>query len=259
MNSVWNQTAIVLRLFLLLGLFGCTPLLADAALNIVEYRDVISDSGPEQFANHTLQFTLNTDVSPGGMIEITPPNGFTVIDSPTFAERNVELYVNGIPRTSDVVAAPGVDQVEFIAGSPGFFRYTLAPDSNIDAGSRLELRIGNHTTESLLPVENFSTSTGTTTTPGDEFPIQNSAQLGRHDVKLEIYDGGLVARANFVIFLNRKVLIPSTDTTETVPPYRFNPAPTSTVGGTTISVEISLQTDEFSICRFSTAARYCLW
>jgi hypothetical protein len=61
-----------------------------------------------------------------------------------------------------------------------------------------------------------------------------------------------VADADFVIFLNEKVNIPNTDTTEVIPPYRFNGAPTSTVGGTTLNVEISLETDEFAICRYDT-------
>jgi hypothetical protein len=45
--------------------------------------------------------------------------------------------------------------------------------------------------------------------------------------------------------------MPNIDTTEEIPPFRFNPAPTSSVGGTTLSVEISLETDEFAFCRYS--------
>ncbi|USN92163.1 MAG: hypothetical protein H6782_04795 [Candidatus Nomurabacteria bacterium] len=221
------------------------------ALNISEYKDRLSDSGPGEYSNHTIEFLLNTNVSPGGVIEITPPGGFDIIASSTFAERNVELYVNGTPRISSTAPSPGVDMVEITTGSPGLIRYTLAPDSGITSGSRLQFRIGNHTSTALIPVTSFSTSTGTTTTQGDVEPIQNSMTLGVHEVNVEIYDGGLVANEEFIIFLNEKVTVPNVDTTETVPPFRFNGAPTSTVGGTTLNVEISLETDELAICKFS--------
>lgn len=223
-----------------------------AARNILEYKDVLTDSGPGEYSNHTIEFVLNTDVDPNSFIEITPPGGFTVLATSTFAERNVQLWVDGVPRTAAASAAPGVDKIEITTGSPGFFRYTLAPDFSISAGSRLQFRIGNHTSIALQPITSYSTSTGTTTSPGDIEPIQNSDTTGVHKVKVEVYDGSLVANADFTVFLNEKVRLPNIDTTETVPPYRFNGAPSSTVGGTTLSVEISLETDELAICKFDT-------
>lgn len=224
------------------------------AANIMYYSDTISDSGPNEQSNHTLSFTINTDVSSGGYIEVTPPSGFTTVSTSTFAERNVELIVNGVTRTSGTSTSPGVDMVEIITGSPGLIRYTLAPDFTITSGSHLELRIGNHTSESLQFSMTYSTSTGTTTTPADIEPITNSSDLGVHYVRVEVYDGVLVADKNFIIFLNQKINIPNVDTTETVPPFRFNPSPTTTIGGTTLSVEISLETDELAVCKFDYAA-----
>lgn len=251
MKLVYGQRALALRVLLIViaGAAFFSPHFV-GALKINEYSDTLSDSGPLEQSNHTLKFILNTDVSPGGVFEITPPAGFEVLSTSTFGVRNVELWVDGTPRSSAATSGPGVDQVEITTGSPGFFRYTLAPDGGISSGSRLEFRIGNRTTTSIQPSVTYSTSTGTTTTPGDIEPIINSAVLGRHDVKLEVYDGGLVANASFVIFLNEKVSMPNVDTTEEVPPFRFNGAPTSTVGGTTLSVEISLETDELAICRY---------
>lgn len=220
------------------------------ALNVNEYKDTLSDSGPSEFSNHTFSFKLNTALSPGARIEITPPTGFSVLSTTTFSVRNVELRVNSILRSSDAVAAPGVDQVEITTGAPGFFRYTLAPDFSITSGSQLELRIGNHTSTALPAVTTYSTSTGTTTSPADVEPVKNSSDLGVHEIKMEIYDGGLVAKEEFVIFLNEKVNIPKIDTTELIPPFRFNGAPTSSVGGTTLNVEISLETDELAICKY---------
>ncbi len=227
------------------------PQVADA-LNILEYSDRISDSAPLAPANHTLRFTLNTNVSPNGVIEITPPSGFEIIASSTFAARNVELSVNGIPRDADTVAAPNIDQVEIFPGVPGMIRYTLAPNSGLVSGEEIEIKIGNHTSNAFTPSVTFSSTTGTTTIAGDIEPIINSGTTGTHEVKMEIFDGGLVANAGFLISLNDRVNIAGVDTTEEVPPVRFGPAPTSTVGGTTLNVEISLETDEFAICRYST-------
>lgn len=243
---------VLLFLFLLVGVFFF-PTLTNA-LNIISYSDTLSDSGPGEYSNHTLEFTLNTTLSPSSVFEITPPVDFSILSTTTFAERNVQLFVNGSPRAASAVAAPGVDQVTITAGSPGLLQYTLAPNSGISSGSQLELRIGNHTTGAFDQMTSFSTSTGTTTIPGDVEPIQNSVTLGVHKVQLKIYDGGLVASKDFVVFLNEKVRIPNVDTTEDIPPFRFNPTPTSTVGGTTLNVEITLETDELAVCRFSTTA-----
>jgi hypothetical protein len=254
MNKVYNGWAVwgvcILSLFAALVFM---PSIVNA-INVSEYKDTISDSGPSESANHTIEFVVKTDLSPGSVIEITPPPGFTVLSTSTFGIRNVELRVDGSTRTSGATAASGIDGVQITAGTPGFFRYTLASDSGISSGSRLQFRIGNHTAMALQPVTTFSTSTGTTTSPGDIEPIVNSADLGRHDLKVEIYDGSLVANANPVIFLNEKVSLPNIDTTEEIPPFRFNGSPTSTIGGTTLNVEISLETDEFSVCKYALSA-----
>jgi len=220
------------------------------AVNINGYSNTLSDSGPDDFANHAYRFTPLVALGSGAVIEITLPSDFSfVATTTTFAERNVELYIDGVARTSGTTLAAGVDQVEIDRIGTQQIRYTLAPDALIPANSSFELLIGNNTSGSLSAVTTFSTSTGTTTTPADVEPIQNSSTLGLHKIPMEIYDGGLVADARFHIFLNEKVTV-TTDTTEEIPPFRFNGAPTSTVGGTTLSVEISLETDELAICKY---------
>ncbi|MFW6210053.1 MAG: dockerin type I domain-containing protein [Patescibacteria group bacterium] len=225
-----------------------------AAANITEFSNTISDSGPGELSNQTITFTLNVDVGPGSTIEVTPPPGFSIPTSTTFLPRNVELRVDGAVRPSAATPAPGTDGVTITTGSPGLIQYTLAPDFSIDSGSQLELRIGNHTNASVPTIVSYSTSTGTTTSPGDDEPIRNAEQLGQHNFQLEVYDGSRVAEARPVVFLLAKVRTPGVDTTEEIPPERFNGAPTSSVGGTTPNVEISLETNEFSFCRYDTAS-----
>jgi hypothetical protein len=238
----------------ILTAFGLAEPLSAQTATLLQYRDTISDSGPGEQANHTISFTLPVAVSPGGYIDVIPPAGFEVLATSTFDVRNVELVVDGVPRVATTTASPGVDQVDITTGSPGLIRYTLAPDSGLSSGDAIELLIGNQTSNAFSFSETFSTSTGTTTVEADIEPIVNSDVLGRHDMRVEIYDGGLIASANPIIFLVEKVIMPGIDTTEEIPPFRFNGSPSSTVPGTTLNVEIGVETDEFADCRFDTVA-----
>jgi len=225
------------------------------AINIGQFSNTLSDSGPSQNSNHTMRFTPKVPIPPGAYLEVQFPTDFTVTSATsTFTERNVELYIDGVPRVASTTAAIGFDAVAITRGSGGVVRYTLGPDVTITPESELELLIGNHTSVALGSRTEFSTTTGTTTFSADIEPIQNSGTLGVHEIPLEVIAGGLVANTKFVIFLNEKVGIGPVDTTEEIPPVRFNGAPTSTVGGTTLNVEISLETDELAICRFDTVA-----
>lgn len=129
MNRAYNRLeafgVCLLSFFAVLLLFPS----AVSAINITEYKDTISDSGPGESANHTIEFIIGTALSPGSVIEVTPPPGFTVLSTSTFGTRNVELQVDGVSRPSAATAGSGIDGVQITAGTPGFFRYTLAPDS----------------------------------------------------------------------------------------------------------------------------------
>jgi Bacterial Ig domain/Dockerin type I domain len=224
------------------------------ARNINQYSDTISTSAPGALANHTLSFRVDTNLNPGAVFELTPPAGFEVIASTSFSERNVEMIVGGVPRSATTTASPGFDQVEIVPGSPGLIRYTLEPTAGIAAGSSITWKIGDHTSLSSVFSESFSTTTGTSTTPEDTPGVVNANATGTHIVVVKVFDGGEVANAGFSIALVEQVGVGPVDTTEEIPPFRFNGAPTSTVGGTTLSVEISLETDELATCRFSASS-----
>jgi len=249
-KKLWVAT--ISCLAIILGLFFlCSDI--SWARNINQYRDTLSSSAPGALSNHTFSFRLDVSMSPGAYLEVRPPQGFIVLATSSFSERNVELWVNGVPRMATSSASPGFDQVDIVPGSPGHIRYTLEPTSGIAAGSMLELRIGDHTSVSSVFSESFSTTTGTTTTSEDSPGIVNATTTGTHDIDLRVFDGSEIANAGFVVAIVDQV-IAGADTTEEIPPLRFNGAPTSTVGGTTLSVEISLETDEFAICRFSASS-----
>lgn len=227
------------------------------ATNILEYRDVLSTSASDALSNHTLQFTINTDVGPGGEFVFTPGPGFSVVSTSSFATRNIELYVNGAPRSAAATLSSSTDQVSILPGSPGQIRYQLrnATTTEIEANDQLELRIGNHTTGSIAPsiaTTTTATTTSTTTVPGDSPGIQNAVATGTHRMTLDVYDGGRVAGAEFLVALIEQVGVGPIDTRSDIPPERSNGRPEGVVSGVVSGVEVSLETNKFAQCRYST-------
>lgn len=243
--------------FIILALFVVADQLQPGLLwarNINQYKDTISTSAPNKEANHTLSFFTNIDIGPGAVLEIIPPTDFEVTSDSTFSElRNVELRVNGTLRDVGAVQTATDDVVEITPGVPGLIKYTLNTTSGWTTGSEIEIKIGNHTSRARkVAVTSFDSFLGVTTTvPADTKPIRNSSNIGEQTVTVRINDGVEVANAGFVIALIETVGVSPVDTTEDIPPLRFNGAPTGTLSGTTRSVEVTLETDEFSICKYS--------
>ncbi len=242
------------------GLFlGVIPFLSEAR-NIGQYSDTISESRPLGYANHTMRFTITKAVAPGSSIDIQFPADFAVATATEyFSERNVELYVNSVLRTATSTPSAIDDGITITRGSGGSIAYTLNSTTGIPADAELELRIGNHTSGSVAAYFIPATTTGSTTIAtssfsGDIEPIVNAATVGTHTIDLFISGGSEPIYTSFVVAMIPAVYVGDADTREAIPPYRFNPAPTSTVGGTTLFVEISLETDEFAVCRYSATA-----
>lgn len=243
------------KVTLLFAVVACAISIAPhfmSARYINEYKDTLSNSAPLQQSNHTLSFVLNTTVNPSASIEMIPPAGFEMLSSGGFMPtKNVELKVDGVVRTVGSVQSNTDDFVEIFPGTPGMIRYTLNTTDGIASGSRLELKVGNHTSNATPFIYTFIPGFGTTTSPGDIKPIVNGAAEGTYTVDVKVYDSGEVANAGFLIALVNTVGVGPVDTTELIPPFRFNGAPSGYIGGTTQFVEISLETDEFATCKFS--------
>ncbi len=223
-----------------------------SARYINEYKDTLSNSAPMQKSNHTLSFILNTTVNPGAYIEMIPPAGFETLNNVRFIPtKNVELLVDGVARTVGTVQSGTDDFVQIFPGTPGRIRYTLNTGTGITSGSRLTLKVGNQTSKATPFIYTFTEGVGTTTSPGDIKPIVNGASEGTYTVDVKVYDGGEVANAGFLIALVNTVGVGPVDTTEEIPPFRFNGAPSGFIGGTTQFVELSLETDEIATCKFS--------
>jgi len=239
--------------FLALLFIGASVIDVQAA-NVSSYSDTLTDSRPLGQSNHTFGFTVQEDVSPGGYIDIGFPGDFEVLSTSTFGIRNVEVSVNNVVRTAATSATAMADGISITTGLGGSVRYTLNSTTGLNAEDNVIMKIGNITAGSLGESTSFSTSTGTTTTSADIEPIVNSSDAGTHQISLNVVGGSESITANFSIAVVEAVDVGPGDTTETVPPFRFNGAPDGEIGGTTLSVEISLETDEFAICKWSSTA-----
>jgi len=249
-----TRRVLSVSLVLLLGVFlylYVSQYIFAGALNVHKYSDLITNSAPNAAANHTFTFTVKKNIPAGGYLDFDFPPGFVLPDTPTFAARNVELYVNGIARNASTILTPALDQVLITTGDGGSVRYNLNSSTGISTNSELEFRIGNHTSTALPSITSYSTTTGTTTSDADIVPITNPPSPGNQKIAMTVGGTSETMYADFLISIIQPIRIEGVDTTEEIPPYRFNGAPNGEIGGTTLFVEMSLETDEFAWCRYS--------
>lgn len=219
-------------------LFGVHTIVSSAT--ITTYSDRLSTSAPGQYANHTIQFTTTVEIPPNGFIRFIPdPGDFEIPASPDFDFDNIELYVetagNFIPRVATSTPSPTEDYIVFTTGTSGSVEVTLNSTEGIPAGSRIRMLIGSHTTNA------------TTTDIG----IMNPPTTGTFDYVIETGGGATNSRVTGRYAIIEQVHIDDLDTTEDIPPFRFNGAPAGTLSGTTLVVQLSLETDEFAKCRYT--------
>jgi hypothetical protein len=213
------------------------------AATITNYSDRLSTSAPGVSANHTINFITTTEIPPGGFIRFTPGDGdFDVPASPDFDIDNIALYVSsGGPyalRAATSSQTASEDGVVITTGNSGNIEITLNSTEGIPAGAQVRMLVGSHTPNA------------TTTDIG----ITNTTATGTANYYIEAGDGVTNTRVRGKYAILEQVQIADVDTRETEPPFRYNGAPSGTISGTSLTVEISLETDEFAVCRYSTAS-----
>ncbi len=242
------STALVYGVFFLLGISIISGFLfiynnQSQARNITTFSDTLTDSAPGEYSNHTIEFQLDVAVPAGGYIRITPEDGAFTIPAVDFDIDQVELFVappslGYTVRAASSTADATYDGIAITTGTSGNVLYTLNASAGISAGSDVRIKIGTHTTNS------------TTTDVG----VLNPVATGTRQILIEAGGGASDATARALVAIIDSVGVGPVDTTEEIPPVRFNGAPTGTLSGTVTGVEISLETDEFARCRFSTAS-----
>jgi hypothetical protein len=209
---------------------------------ITEYSNTLTDSGPLEYANHTIRFTTTVEIPPGGTITFTPEDGAFEIPALDFDVDNVALYVatssGYILRTSTNTVSAFEDGVSITPGTSGSVLITLNSSVGIPANADIRMLLGS------------TTPYGTTTDLG----IINPSTIGTKEFHITTFTGSQTSEVRGLVSIVDKVAVGPVDTTEEVPPYRFNGAPSGEISGTTLIVQISLETDEFAMCRYDTAS-----
>jgi len=214
------------------------------AATIREYSDRLSNSAPNESSNHTINFKTNATIPANGYIRYTPENGEFNIPGVDFDINNVALYVAPSAsatyqlRSATTTPSATEDGVAITTGTSGNIEITLNSSNQIASGSYIRLLIGNHTDNS------------TTTDTG----LFNPSATGTYEYYLSAGDGVTDTEVTGKYAIVEKVEMQDIDTTETIPPFRFNGAPTGELSGTTQQVQLSLETNEFAKCRYSSAS-----
>lgn len=212
-----------------------------SAATITNYSDTISSSAPGVTANHTVNFKTTVAVPAGGYVRFTPDDGDFEIVTTNFDIDNVALYVatsSGYSMRLATNTPSGTeDGISITPGTSGNIEITLNSTEGIPANARLRLLIGNQTPNAT------STDVG----------ILNPAATGTFAYRITVGDGGSSAEVTGRVAIIEQVRVGDVDTREFIPPVRFNGAPAGDLSGTTLYVQISLETDELAKCRYSFA------
>lgn len=245
-----------MRSFVLLLSFACVLCGAIAALSVFPVRahagifdassDLIGDSTPLATTTHTITFMASTTIPLGGKIRLSFEGegasvfgfpfdldytdvDFAVATSSGFAERQLGAEVGS--TTADYVL---VD----LSGAHPVMTVTLADArwGAIPADATIRLRIGSHA------------SFGPT---GDR-DIQNPSSPGSYRIRLWSLTAGdiILDYGAAMIAVVEPVTIGPIDTTDSVPPTRYDGRPSGELLWNTTALQISLRTDKLATCRF---------
>lgn len=212
------------------------------AQDINTYRDTISTSAPGAYANHTIEFKVTMAIPPGGYIRVRPGDGDFVIPPSSFGIYQTELYVAHpagayVLRSATSTADATHDGVAITYGS-GDIAFTLNSSTGIAAGDSIRILLGN------------STQNSTTTDTG----IKNPTATGSQPIYIAIGGGGGKDESvrTWIAIVDQVGVGPIA--VHKTPPFRFDGAPSGALTGLVTAAQLSLQTDEFSRCRYSQAS-----
>lgn len=206
--------------------------------------DTISTSAPGAYANHRIEFTIDTDIPPSGYIVVHLEDGAFNIPTSTFSYRTVEVATapsrgsSFTPRPAASTTDATHDGVAIVSGTSGSVTVNLNSTVGIPAGTVVQVRLGANASQSSTTIDRG---------------IKNPEITASYAVTIDA-GGGLEAHAKTIVVITDPVGIGPLNTKSLIPPFRFNGAPTSTLSHTTSAVELSLETDKLAKCRLAQTA-----
>jgi|GEM_PF-992792 hypothetical protein len=215
------------------------------AATLFRISDLISASSPAMYANHTLSFQLNQGVPASGKIVVTPQAGaFEIPADMSYEDIDVALSVVSssgpfFDITLSDIADGATMSVRVVPGSAGSFEFVPGNSLSLDARSYIRIKIGTHA------------DFGTVATR----QILNPPTTGSFRMNIETFDAASSKIDDGVAMIAVVHPIVMTGTAlDTDPPIRSAGSPQGSVPKQTTSTELTLQTDEYALCRYATAA-----
>jgi len=229
--------------FIFVGSFFLSP--DDAfAYSLTYVSDTVQSSSAGASTTHTIIFSPAVPIPPSGKIVISPEGpGFSI---PAEFDRNdvdiatsSDLLGTTTERALATTSSATDDGFSVVSGNNGYFTITLNSSYGIDAGNFVRLKLGTNAT---FGGTGNSDWTNPSATGSYRIMIQTfdpaDAELDRGKAMIAIVEP-------VGVFASRE---------DIVPPVRSNGLPSGALSHTVTNVEISLNTDEYSICRYSTSA-----
>lgn len=209
--------------------------------------DQIGTSLPSATTTHVITFTTAQDVPLGGKIVVR-------FEGPTFSIPPLMDYLDldlavavastspFVERPLDVAASPTADGVSFVSGPGGSLTVTLGDTVSgaIASTSLIRMRLGTNASVGGLGVNS----------------VTNPSNANSYRIRIKTYDASDVEIDNGTAMV--AIITPSTlgplSTPVIPPPTRTNGLPTGLLPGSTVAVQLSLRTDVYALCRYSTVA-----
>ena len=216
-------------------LFSYVGYLSAASLTVV--RDLISTSAPDADTSHTIEFTATNAVPPSGSIVITPEAPFFRIAA-SFDYTDVDFAVGTpyVERTLGASATSAQDGVTVVTGSSGSITITLNSSTGIGAGEKVRIKLGTNAV------------VGET---GDQ-QIENPSDVDSYKIGIRTRNASTASIDSAYAVIAVVAPVSGIISPPPIPPVRSNGLPSGEVAAGNATIEISLNTNEFAICRYAT-------
>lgn len=212
---------------------------------LLQFKDVLSNSGPSMMSQHTIEFTPTNDIPSSGLIlialdpEFNIPASFnyTDIDLATMASSGAPFVDRDLASSSAAV----VDGVSVLTGTSSLITIELgsSPSNAIAAGERIQIELGTNARHGTI---------------GDQLII-NPENEGtyRVDVETQTLGGVHIDGWNTLVALVRQVGLGPINTVDDSAPVISNVLPPYglLIAGGTTNIQVALNTSENATCRWS--------
>ncbi len=208
------------------------------AATLLRASDTISTSAPSATSTHAIQFTTVGAVPVSGRIVITPQAGaFTIPLGLDYTDMDLAISTGGpyTDRTLSTAASATEEGVTVASGTSGSITITLGGGA-IAAGSIVRIDIGGN-----ADYQNV----------GDQF-ITNPSAPGSYKMVVATRDASNNAIDSSQTMVAIVTPVSVTAASENVAPIRSNGLPSGTIAAGNDQIEISLETNELSTCRYAT-------